>query len=229
MKKIHTLSILDRSGSMSSYKARTIESFNSDLADLREQAKTAGVKVYNTLLTFASSNNWNNTETDFNFPRVCADVATCADLTSEEYHPKGGTPLLDAIGKGIERLKTELGDELGSDDVHILVTILTDGDENSSTTYNKSDIKKMIDHFSENGKWTFTFIGCGSLENVTATSGQLGIKAGNTMAFKATEDGYNAAYCARATSFTSYIGSVTTGNSTNDLFAKKSENSTPTV
>ena len=222
MKKIHTLSILDRSGSMSSYKARTVESFNADLASLREQAKSAGVKVYNTLLTFASNNNWSaSDESDFRFPRVLADVSDCPDLTAEEYTPNGGTPLLDAIGKGIERLKTELGDDLGSDDVHILVTILTDGEENSSRSYTKDQIKKMIEHFSADGKWTFTFIGCGSLENVTATSGQIGINAGNTMAFKATEDGYNAAYCARATSYTTYIGSVTTGNSTDDLFTEK--------
>ena len=222
MKKIHTLSILDRSGSMSSYKARTIESFNSDLAALREQAKTAGVKVYNTLLTFASNNNWSaSDESDFRFSRVLADVSDCPDLTSDEYTPNGGTPLLDAIGKGIERLKTELGDDLGSDDVHILVSIFTDGEENSSRSYKKDQIKKMIDHFSENGKWTFTFIGCGSLENVTATSGQLGIKAGNTVAFQATDAGYNAAYCARAASYTTYIGSVTTGNSTDDLFTEK--------
>lgn len=222
MKKIHTLSILDRSGSMSSYKARTIESFNADLASLREQAKSAGVKVYNTLLTFASNNNWSTSdEGDFRFSRVLADVSDCPDLTSDEYIPNGGTPLLDAIGKGIERLKTELGDDLGSDDVHILVSIFTDGAENASTTYNKSDIKKMIDHFSENGKWTFTFIGCGSLENVTATSGQLGIKAGNTVAFQATDVGYNAAYCARSTSYTTYIGAVTTGQSTDNLFTEK--------
>ena len=222
MKKIHTLSILDRSGSMSSYKARTIESFNADLASLREQAKSAGVKVYNTLLTFASNNNWSaSDESDFRFSRVLADVSDCPDLTAEEYTPNGGTPLLDAIGKGIERLKTELGDDLGSDDVHILVSIFTDGEENSSRSYKKDQIKKMIDHFSENGKWTFTFIGCGSLENVTATSGQLGIKAGNTVAFQATDAGYNAAYCARSTSYTAYISSVTTGQSTDNLFTEK--------
>lgn len=224
MKKIHTLSILDRSGSMTSYKARTIESFNADLASLREESKKAGVKVYNTLLTFASSGYWGTkTEggTDFLFSRVIKDVSECADLTSDEYMPGGNTPLLDAIGKGVERLKSELGDELGSDDVHILVSIFTDGEENSSTQYNKSDIKKMIDHFSENGKWTFTFIGCGSLENVSATSGQIGIKASNTIAFAASDEGYRAAYCARATSYTNYIGSVTTGGSTDNLFAEK--------
>lgn len=64
-------------------------------------------------------------------------------------------------------------------------------------------------------------IAAGSLENVTATSGQLGIKEGNTVAFQATNDGYNAAYCARSTSFTNYIGSVTTGQSTDSLFTEK--------
>lgn len=211
MKKIHTLSILDRSGSMSSYKARTIESFNADLASLREQAKSADVKVYNTLLTFASNNNWSTSdEGDFCFPRVLADVANCADLTSDEYVPNGGTPLLDAIGKGIERLKTELGDDLGSDDVHILVTVLTDGEENSSREYTKDQIKKMIEHFSADGKWTFTFIGCGSIDNVTATSTGLGVSATNTVAFASTEKGYESAYTSMRSCRCNYINAVAT-------------------
>lgn len=53
------------------------------------------------------------------------------------------------------------------------------------------------------------------------TSGQLGIKAGNTVAFQATDAGYNAAYCARSTSYTAYISSVTTGQSTDNLFTEK--------
>jgi Mg-chelatase subunit ChlD len=196
---------------MSSYKARTIESFNADLASLREQAKSAGVKVYNTLLTFASNNNWSaSDESDFRFSRVLADVSDCPDLTAEEYTPNGGTPLLDAIGKGIERLKTELGDDLGSDDVHILVTILTDGEENSSRSYTKDQIKKMIEHFSADGKWTFTFIGCGSIDNVTATSAGLGVSSTNTVAFAATDQGYTSAYTSMRSCRSSYVSAVAT-------------------
>lgn len=223
MKKIHTLSILDRSGSMSSYKARTIESFNADLASLREQAKSAGVKVYNTLLTFASNNNWSaSDESDFRFSRVLADVSDCPDLTAEEYTPNGGTPLLDAIGKGIERLKTELGDDLGSDDVHILVTIFSDGEENSSRSYTRDQIKKMIDHFSSNSMWTFTFIGCGGIDAVTNTSNNLGISTDNTVAFSADDRGYATAFRSVTTSKRNYINAVASDTlSSTKLFEEK--------
>lgn len=226
MKKIHTLFILDRSGSMLPYKSRTLESLNANLESLREEAKKSGVKVYNTLMTFSASHNFglpNEAEADFLYPRLVADVVDCKNLTDADYVPNGGTPLLDAIGHGIERLKTEIGDELGSDDVSILVTIFTDGEENSSKKFTKEQIKTMIDHFSADKKWTFSFIGCGSLDNVTATSGQLGIKSSNTLAFCDSDAGYASAYSSYTTSCRAFVNQVATGTEASDLFAKKSE------
>lgn len=231
MKKIHTLFILDRSGSMLPYKSRTLESLNANLASLREESKKVNIKVFNTLLTFASSNmNFGareTPETDFLYPRLVSDVDTVANLTNADYLPDGGTPLLDAIGFGIERLKKELGDELGSDDVNILITIFTDGEENSSKKYTKDQIKTMIDHFSADKKWTFAFVGCGSLDNVSATSGQLGIKASNTLAFEPTCDGYASAYSSYTTCRRSFVASTAAGTTSDDLFAKKSDVNDP--
>ena len=235
MKHIHTLFILDRSGSMLPYKSRTLESLNSNLESLRVESKKAGVKVYNTLMTFAStSSGWDAgdgiiNESDFLYPRIMSDVDTIVNLTDNDYSPEGGTPLLDAIGLGIERLKKELGDSIGSDDVSILVTIFTDGSENSSTKYTKPQIKTMIDHFSADKKWTFAFVGCGSLDNVSATSGQLGISAKNTLAFDATNTGYTHAYSSYSTCCRSFINAVATNTSTDNLFAKKNDNSTPAI
>lgn len=40
----------------------------------------------------------------------------------------------------------------------VLVTILTDGEENSSKEFTGQDIKKMVEELKMNG-WTFTYIG----------------------------------------------------------------------
>lgn len=222
MKQIHTLFILDRSGSMLNFKGQTLESLNSNLATLREEAKKNGVKAFNTLQTFASTNSFqSNNETDFLYPRLLVDVDFISDLTATEYCPAGGTPLLDAIGNGIETLKTNLGDAIGSEDVSILVTIFTDGEENTSKTYKKEQIKKMIDHLSSDNKWTFTFVGCGSLDNVTATSGQLGIDSSNTVAFDSSDLGYKGALKSCATSYGNYLSATVSGGDTRNLFAEK--------
>jgi Mg-chelatase subunit ChlD len=52
-------------------------------------------------------------------------------LSTKEYRPGGATPLYDAIGLGISKLNAQTGDD---DDV--LVTIITDGEENCSEEYN---------------------------------------------------------------------------------------------
>jgi Mg-chelatase subunit ChlD len=218
MKKIiHTLFILDKSTSMSGYTKRTIESINANLAILRKEAAENGIDIFNTLLSFsANNNNWGllnaaQNSDDFNFIRIGKNVNDIADITDAEYIPQGGTPLLDAIGKGIEKLKETLGDELGKDNVTVVVTIFTDGEENSSRQFSKADIKKMIEHFSSDNKWTFTFVGCGSIDNVTATSANLGIAAMNTIAFADTAKGRDDSYATLATYYTSTARSVSRG------------------
>lgn len=46
----------------------------------------------------------------------------------------------------------------GKTDYDVLVTILTDGEENASKEYSGSSIKKLIDELKLN-RWTFTYIG----------------------------------------------------------------------
>ena len=69
-------------------------------------------------------------------------------LTSEEYYVRGMTALLDAIGKTIVTLEREV-------DNKVLFVIMTDGLENSSVEFSKSQIKNMIG----NHGWEFIFIG----------------------------------------------------------------------
>lgn len=65
------------------------------------------------------------------------------------------TPLYDAIGFSVSKLKQELASKTN---YNVLVTILTDGAENNSKEYTRETIKKMSDELSEDN-WTFTYIG----------------------------------------------------------------------
>jgi hypothetical protein len=229
MKKIiHALTIIDKSSSMSPYRSRTIEGINENINALKKEVD-ADTEILNTQLQFsATGNSWGfnggakTQETDFKFVRVGQKVQELTDMTNEHYEPAGGTPLLDAIGFGIEKVKDFHGDKLGEDNLKIIVTIFTDGEENSSTKHDRASVKKMIDHFQSDGKWTFTFVGCGSFANVAATSAAMGINAANTIAVADSDAGRSFANAKISTSYTNYVRSAKLGVVDNDLFTEKS-------
>ena len=233
MKKIiHALTIVDKSTSMEPYKSRTIEGINGSLNELRKEVDK-NTKIINTLLQFSSaSNRWGSEkekELDFVFSHIGKNVEDVVILTDKDYIPAGGTPLLDAIGYGIEKFKEHHGDDLGNDNLSIIVTIFTDGEENSSTKWNKAEIKKMFEHFQSDDKWTFTFVGCGSLDDVTQTSATLGVIASNTMAYASSDLKSGETFNKIGTSYTNYARSAKLGVKDVDLFTSKSVSPSPSL
>ena len=80
------------------------------------------------------------------------------DLDWKAYSPGGGTPLYDAIGKGISKTNAQI-----EDGDHVLVTIITDGEENSSEEWTLKMIRTMIEKLKKQS-WTFTLIGTDNLD-----------------------------------------------------------------
>jgi len=84
------------------------------------------------------------------------DAVSKLDMIDDSrYQPDANTPLYDAIGFSCTKLKNNLGK---SDNYNVLVTILTDGEENASTEYNGPAVKRLIEDL-KNNNWTFTYIG----------------------------------------------------------------------
>jgi hypothetical protein len=147
-------------------------------------------------------------------------VKDVTPLGDGDYEPAGGTPLLDAIGEAIEKVKAFHGDALDSKDLNIIVTVYTDGEENASLKWKKDDVKKMIDYLQKERNWTFTFVGCGSFENVSATSAAFGISSANTVAVADSFDGRSLASKSISTSYMSYSRAVKSNVVDSDLFKK---------
>jgi hypothetical protein len=106
-------------------------------------------------------------------------VANLSQINENSYHPDSMTPLYDAIGLSVLKLRVDLA---GMENVNVLVTILTDGEENVSKEFNGAQIKKIIDEQKELG-WTFTYIGANQdVEKVAAS-----ISITNTMQFNAND------------------------------------------
>ena len=102
-------------------------------------------------------------------------------LTKEKYDPCCCTPLFDAIGKTVKTLRKKIADV---EDSAVLVTIITDGYENSSKEWDGKSVAKLIEECKEDG-WMFSFIGAGEDVIKVATT----ISITNTMVWEHTSEG----------------------------------------
>ncbi len=161
---VHVL--LDRSGSMESCRDRTIEAFNGYVATLKEQS-TAGTRV--SLTTFDTES------TDLVFDAV--RIADMPRLTREMFVPRGGTPLFDAVAAVVARIDkvTLLADE------RVALTVLTDGQENSSREMTAEAIRKMLIDRQERRNWLVQYLGAN--QDAWAAGAQIGVAASHAINF----------------------------------------------
>jgi len=151
MKKhqVHNLIILDESGSMNSIKKTILNGFNELINSVKSIEKEFPEQEhYISIISFNSKNE--NNVIHFNEP-----VSKIETIDDKNYNPESSTPLFDAMGFSILKLKNFLSDK---NNYSVLVTILTDGEENASKEYSLTSIKRIIEELkSEN--WTFTYMG----------------------------------------------------------------------
>jgi hypothetical protein len=108
-------------------------------------------------------------------------VSKLKELNTKKYMPDADTPLFDAMGFSMLKLKA-LVEKVPNHNV--LVTILTDGEENASREFRGQDIKKLVD-ILKTKNWTFTYIGTDHDIESFATS----ISVENTMYFDKSKAG----------------------------------------
>lgn len=171
----YNLVILDKSGSMESIRREAIDGYNSTLDNIR----TAQIKHMDTQQHFVSLAAFCDCRIDMIYDKV--PIKDVDKLTLKQYEPCCCTPLFDAIGKAVKKLKSDIKD---IDDAAVLVTIITDGYENSSKEWSAPAIKKLIKDCKEEG-WMFSFIGAG--EDVVKVAGKISIT--NTVVWEQTSEG----------------------------------------
>lgn len=91
----------------------------------------------------------------------CLQNLSLAPFTNNNYVPQGdSTSLTDAIGRTIDEVRYVLSTDIRyiNKFTKILVTILTDGEDNSSTVYSKNDVMLKINECKNNG-WNFLLLG----------------------------------------------------------------------
>ena len=150
-KRVFNLIIVDESGSMSIIRKQAFAGMNETLQTVRQmQKKFTDQEQHVTLITFDSEH------TKWHYDNEPAE--NTKNLEWKDYNPCAATPLYDAMGKAISKTmaQTEDGD-------NVLVTVITDGEENSSEEWTLKMIRSMIEKLKKQN-WTFTLIGTDNLD-----------------------------------------------------------------
>ncbi len=144
----HITFLLDRSGSMEEIRKDAIGGFNSLLSD--QQAHPGRCTF--TLVQF-------NDQDPAEIVHDTLPIREVPKLTAETFQPRGGTPLLDAMGL----LITHTGQRLAAMPEpqrpgKTIFAVLTDGLENFSHLYTCRQIFDMVTHQREVYNWQFMFL-----------------------------------------------------------------------
>ena len=160
--------LLDKSGSMYGSEKDTIGGFNSII----KEQKSDEVQAKVTTILF-------DHEYEMLYKRK--DLFDVDELTEKEYQVRGSTALLDAIGRTIITMQKEISGK-------VLFVITTDGRENSSVEFTKTQIKNLI----TNSNWEFLYLGA-DIDSYGEAAG-IGINQEHVANYRTTADGINEMY-----------------------------------
>jgi uncharacterized protein YegL len=170
---LHVAFVLDKSGSMSHLAAAVVSGFDEFLGELRAD----GGETLFTLTLF---------DTEFRHVHVAKPLSDVPSLSRTGYRPGGMTALFDAIAHAIVDTDKRLAAE-GRADEKVMVVVMTDGLENSSTDFDADSIAELIRNYDERPNWTFVYLGAAhhSLEDARDTADRLAFKRANAMRWEA--------------------------------------------
>ena len=158
--------VIDRSGSMEEIHSDAEGGVN---AFIREQSQQQGEALL-TLVQF-------DDEHEFVHRGIPVKQVPAYTLV-----PRGGTALLDAVGRAINQTGERLARMPEADRPGLVIlVIVTDGEENASREFSKVRIKKMIQRQQQKYNWHFTFLGAD--QDAFAEAGGIGIPANGAANF----------------------------------------------
>lgn len=169
---VHNLLILDESGSMQTIYRQALTGCNETIQSVRAADRLHANQSHRfSFVTFNSTGT-----------RTILDdvpIAEVRNLTEADFFPRECTPLYDAMGRAITALERRV-----KEIDRVLVTVVTDGEENDSNEYSLDAIRAMTERLREKG-WTFIYMGANQDADVVAA--QLNIY--NKLTFEATVTG----------------------------------------
>lgn len=187
----HVTLVLDETGSMAGVADDTRGSVNQYFRELASDFPDAIVSIMEFSDQFEGESTFR--------PLVSGvKVTEVPQLTQHNYRPRGGTPLYDAVGKGIRDAEKVEADRY-------LFIVLTDGQENRSVEWDLEGVKKLISEKEASDNWTIVFLGANM--DAWAVGKQIGTQAGSTMSFISNAPGIRSTTSSLTHATKSYLSS----------------------
>ena len=174
-KRVLNLIILDESGSMHGLEKVSVNGVNETIQTIRSSYEQ--LPEQEQLLTFVTFSN--RDDSCCRTKAKLAPISQVSEFGLSDYQPSGNTPLYDAMGF----MLTEM-EEFATESDLVLVTVITDGYENASRTYDAEKIKALVSRLDEKD-WVFTYIGAN--QDAILEAGKIGIR--NAMRYESDMDG----------------------------------------
>lgn len=138
--------VIDKSSSM----GLILEKSQNGINELIHSQKNLNTDCHLTLVEFSYQ------------PNIVYENVNIKDVPGYTLVPDGMTALLDAIGLAINSVGKRLSQTPEDQRPGLVyVVVVTDGEENASKNFNRSQIKAMIQHQKEVYSWKFDFLGAG--------------------------------------------------------------------
>ena len=148
--------LLDRSGSMNSVREATVRGINEFIVKVNEEP---GEGYWN-LIQF---DDWDSARGAGEvFPHTTFEnwpSHTLPNFGLQDYMPRGGTALDDAVCLTILKLKQRYSSLSEGAKPKVMFIIVTDGQENSSREYSPAKRRELIAEAQSTLGWTFIFLG----------------------------------------------------------------------
>lgn len=185
MTKQYCAMLVDRSGSMASKEKDTVGGINTCINELKSQ-KEVNEEIFISLTWFDHEEliHWDN-----------IPITNNPKLNISDFRPRGQTALLDAMGNCINKFMRLKDANINAFD-SCIIYIATDGLENASSKYTRSEIKDLIKQAQS--QYDILLVYMGANQDAILQAETMGINRDNAINFDENEKSTNAVYCSAA-------------------------------
>lgn len=208
----------DHSISMRGVAKAAARDYNSQIASIKSAAVDLGIDtIVSVIKCGVESPSWGIPPKGFipsrsgsgcQFESKNSSISALQPLRENDYGANGGsTPLYDSVGHLINAMKAV--PDYNDPQVSFLIMAITDGEENSSSSWSAHTLKEEIRRLTSTDKWTFVFrVPNGHKQRIVR---DLGVYEDNVLEWEQTTQGFERAAAAVDTGIRAYYTSRSIG------------------
>jgi uncharacterized protein YegL len=135
------------------------------------------------------------------------DMIAIDEVPNFILRPSGCTALLDGMGYTMNLVRGQIA-EMSPDDrpARCIFIVITDGEENSSRSYNRDVVFEMIEDCNNSEEVNYEFVFLGANQDAIQAGGNIGVRADASMTYDATSQGTRVMYQSLSKGLTTYRG-----------------------